>query len=326
MSNNPLVSVIVPNYNYERFLDKRMQTILEQTYRNIEVLLLDDASTDESVSVMRKWAGQDTRIVSVIVNSDNSGSPFKQWQKGLERARGKYVWIAESDDYCELSFLETLVSLLEQYPEATVCFSGSYLVNQNDEMLEHDIDNWTPKQRANPDGHKYFEGKTYAQRNLFWYNYVYNASGVVFRKATFDALTDREYFNMRYCGDWRFWFDMVLAGGVIEVYKKLNYFRRHSSCVTESAHLYADRYLKAMDECLKYTVYAARCLNVSQLKLLLSGKVYYRLFKNSGYSKETIDKLNEMLQAVIPFSYLKYTICKPFIKMMGYGMGKERCE
>ena len=89
MSNNPLVSVIVPNYNYERFLDKRMQTILEQTYRNIEVLLLDDASTDESVSVMRKWAGQDARVVDVIVNSDNSGSPFKQWQKGLERAFGR---------------------------------------------------------------------------------------------------------------------------------------------------------------------------------------------------------------------------------------------
>lgn len=324
--SNPLVSVIVPNYNYARFLDKRLSTIVGQTYRNIEIILLDDASTDDSVQVMRDWSERDSRISDVAVNEVNSGSPFKQWQKGLERASGKYIWIAESDDYCELTFLETLVPLMERHPKASIAFTGSYLVDENENFGDHDIDNWTPRQKATPEGYKCFDGRVYAEKNLFWYNYVYNASGVLFRKSAYENTTDRECFGMRYCGDWRFWFNMALEGVVIEVYKKLNYFRRHLSSVTESAHMQADHYLKAMDECMNYTVYAARCLNIGGLKLLLSGKIYYRLFKNSGYSSETIKQLNDKLKKLIPFTYFKYTLMKPLIKMKGYGMGKERCE
>ena len=322
----PLVTVIVPNYNYAQFLDKRLSTVLGQTYRNIEVVLLDDASTDNSMECMRRWKGQDPRIVDLIVNESNSGSPFLQWKKGFEKANGKYIWIAESDDYCELTFLETLVPLMEKYENASICFSGSYQIDENDNYLEHDIDNWTKRQRENPDGHKYFDGRMYAERNLFWYNFVYNASGVVFRRSTYEQLTDVECFNMRYCGDWRFWFNMALMGGVIEVYKKLNYFRRHSGCVTQSAHMQGERYVKAMDECMNYTLYAGKVLNISSLKLLLSAKVYYRLFKSSGYSEEIIKQLNAMQQRLMPFSYLKYTLLKPLIKAKGYGMGKERCE
>lgn len=322
----PLVTVIVPNYNYARFLDKRLSTVLGQTYRNIEVVLLDDASTDDSVACMRRWAEQDSRIVDVVVNERNSGSPFLQWKRGFEKAKGKYIWIAESDDYCELSFLETLVSLLEQYQGASICFSGSYQIDENEAFLEHDIDNWTKCQRENPDGHKYFDGRMYAERNLFWYNYVYNASGVVFRRSVSEKLTDLECFNMRYCGDWRFWFNMAINGGVIEVYKKLNYFRRHSDCVTKSAHMQGERYVEAMDECINYTLYAGRELGVSRLKLLLSAKVYYRLFKSSGYAEAIVGQLNAMLQRLMPFSYFKYTLLKPIIKAKGYGMGKERCE
>lgn len=96
-SLNPLVSVVVPNYNYADYLAPRIDSILRQTFSDFELLLLDDCSTDHSVSVMKKYAS-DPRVVAIDVNQTNTGSPFPQWMKGIKMARGKYVWIAEADD------------------------------------------------------------------------------------------------------------------------------------------------------------------------------------------------------------------------------------
>jgi glycosyltransferase involved in cell wall biosynthesis len=105
----PRVSVAVPNYNHARFLRQRLDTILAQTYQDFELILLDDCSTDESRTILEQYAG-DPRA-RLEFNEVNSGSTFKQWNKGVRLAQGKYVWIAESDDYSDARFLERLVSL-----------------------------------------------------------------------------------------------------------------------------------------------------------------------------------------------------------------------
>lgn len=120
MNKKPLVSVIVPNYNYARFLEQRMETLLCQTYKNIEVILLDDASTDESLEIIKLYQ-HNSRVSHVEINTCNSGTPFIQWANGLALARGKYVWIAESDDYSELSFLDMVVPLMEENEDAALC-------------------------------------------------------------------------------------------------------------------------------------------------------------------------------------------------------------
>ena len=77
----PKVTVIIPNYNHAKFLPKRIESVLGQTYRDLEIIFLDDASTDNSLEIYERYAG-DTRL-RAIFNASNSGSPFKQWQKGL---------------------------------------------------------------------------------------------------------------------------------------------------------------------------------------------------------------------------------------------------
>ena len=99
----PTVSVVVPNYNHGRFLPQRIDSILGQTFQDFELILLDDCSTDNSRMILSSYAG-DPRV-RIEFNSANSGSPFKQWNKGVRLARGEYVWIAESDDYAEPRFL-----------------------------------------------------------------------------------------------------------------------------------------------------------------------------------------------------------------------------
>src|SRR5215472_4105163 len=107
----PKVSVIIPNYNHARYLQQRIDTVLGQTFQDFEVILLDDCSTDESRSIISEYA-KDPRVRTEF-NEVNSGSTFKQWNKGVRLARGEYVWIAESDDYADKRFLEKLVYRLD---------------------------------------------------------------------------------------------------------------------------------------------------------------------------------------------------------------------
>ncbi|HWI86885.1 MAG TPA: glycosyltransferase family A protein, partial [Sphingomonas sp.] len=98
----PRVSVIVPNYNHARFLSKRLDSILAQTFADYELLILDDKSTDDSLAVIEPYL--DGVRVRLECNSVNSGGPYRQWNKGLALTSGDYVWIAESDDYADPSF------------------------------------------------------------------------------------------------------------------------------------------------------------------------------------------------------------------------------
>ena len=97
---HPLVSVIVPNYNHAPFLDERINSILNQSYDNYELIIMDDMSTDNSVDVINKYKDHE-HVSQIIINEKNSGSPFKQWNKGFAKAKGELIWIAESDDACE---------------------------------------------------------------------------------------------------------------------------------------------------------------------------------------------------------------------------------
>lgn len=235
MENRPVeVSVIIPNYNYARFLQKRIESVLAQTYTDFEIILLDDASTDDSVSVLNKYC--DNKFVSHLeINSVNTGSPFAQWQKGISLASGEYIWIAESDDAAEPLFLEKAVSTLKNHPKASFCFLGSHCIDENGTTLSTDFDRWTSKQLQRPHKIGFFDGNEYIKHNLYWRNYIYNASGVVFRKHCFEQINYLSCFSMRYSGDWLFWVEMAKQGEVIEVYEKLNRFRLHSGSTTKKA-------------------------------------------------------------------------------------------
>jgi len=94
----PLVTVVVPNYNHAKYLKKRLNSIYKQTYKNIEVILLDDCSTDTSRSILSKYAKKHKNNTKTIFNTKNSGGVFYQWARALESAHGDFIWIAESDD------------------------------------------------------------------------------------------------------------------------------------------------------------------------------------------------------------------------------------
>src|SRR5262249_50667444 len=110
----PRVSIVLPNYNYARYLDARITSLLGQTFSDFELIITDDASTDRSREVIEKYRS-DSRLRTVYFDK-NSGHIYKRWNDGAALATGQYVLFAGADDICNPTFLERLVQVLEQRP------------------------------------------------------------------------------------------------------------------------------------------------------------------------------------------------------------------
>ena len=296
MKQKPLVSVIVPNYNYAQFLRQRIDSILTQSFTDYELILLDDASTDDSRAILESY--RDNPHVSCIVyNEQNTASPFAQWQKGLSLAQGKYVWIAESDDYADASFLSEVVPIMEQHPKAAVCFTGSRRVDPQGNALPFDNDYWSRKPSLNRHGYRVLDGNAYILHNLYWQDYIYNASGVLFKREALKNVDVSMCIAMHCSGDWLFWAKLAAQGQVIEVYKKLNYFRSHPvSASTQGGRngtaMKEDfRVVKSMEESFPGMIDPYR-------RILRRGLFYKRIKRmnaSPAMKQELFDELNRTL-------------------------------
>ena len=222
------VSVVVPNYNHARFLSKRIESILQQTYQDFELILLDDCSTDDSREILSQYA--DDPRVTIEFNKVNSGSTFKQWNKGVRFARGKYIWIAESDDYADERLLERLVAALDGDPAITFAYCRSWCITEDDRV--EGFGDWH-LDLLDPQLWKAdfcMDGREHCRKYSVRSPVVANSSAAVFRKAAYETVGGADE-NLRLCGDWKFWAAMALAGKVAYVNEPLNYFRYHSSSV-----------------------------------------------------------------------------------------------
>lgn len=218
MEKNPLVSVIIPNYNHARYLEQRLDSVFNQTYQNFEVIILDDCSTDNSLEIIEKYK-DNPHLSQIVINEINSGSPFKQWNKGFGLAKGELVWIAESDDFCELSFLEEMVPTLI---DGVVLAFTSYV------WYYEDSDTYI---RPKIGGVAYYSGIRFIKTRMVRECYIHNASGVVFRKSALKDLSD-DYLHYKQCGDYLFWTFLCERGKIAMVNRNLSYYRLHNSSVT----------------------------------------------------------------------------------------------
>jgi len=229
----PKVTVIIPNYNHSRFLEKRIQSVLNQTYQDFEIIYLDDASTDDSHEVFAKFAGE--KRIRTIYNQVNSGSPFKQWNKGIREAKGEYVWIAESDDYADKHLLAELVNRLDKHPTVGIAYCQSWKVDENDNILSC-FQEWTAdldEQRWKKDFVN--NGKDECSRYLIFKCILPNASAALIRRSVYEKVGGIDE-KMRVAGDWMLWAKMLLVSDISFVAEPLNYYRKHGKSVTSNYH------------------------------------------------------------------------------------------
>jgi glycosyltransferase involved in cell wall biosynthesis len=248
-----LVSIIIPNYNHAVFLNERIESVLSQTYQNFELIILDDHSSDSSREIIELYK-QHPKVVHIEYNERNSGFPSRQWQKGIELAKGEWIWIAESDDVADPIFLESLLSFIHEYPSAGIIYSDSYKEDSDPGNIfkttaeETNFDFTT----SNWDHSHLIKGETAINSYLCKKNIILNASS---------ALIKREYLvrvvtetkAMKYFADWYIYISIAALADIGYCNKLLNTFRRHpGSLIINSEKIGIKKdYFKILDLLLK---------------------------------------------------------------------------
>lgn len=212
--SNPLVTFVVPCYKLAHLLAECVNSILAQTYSNLEVLILDDCSPDTTPAVARTLS--DPRVIYVR-NEPNLGH-LRNYNKGIRMARGRYVWLISADDRlrCD-SVLERYVDLMERHPEVGYTFcSGRAL----DDQHEGDV---IPSSLYRPDN-GIFPGRVFLL-DLLKGNFVLAASGMV-RKSCYEEIS---YFpeDLPYAGDWYLWCIFALHHDVAYFAEPMVNYRVH---------------------------------------------------------------------------------------------------
>lgn len=249
----PLVTVIIPNYNHEKFLHQRIESVLCQTFQDFEIIIFDDNSTDNSIDVLNSYKNN-PKVSHFIINEVNSGSPFKQWQRGLDLAKGKYLWIAETDDFANQDFLKHTVSELEKEASACLCYTDSLIVNgQGAEIglwsLNKNIffktQKWSTKHTNN--------GLDEILDFLLYKATINNISAVLFPTAFFKKLDFDALGKFKNAGDLFTYISLCLQGDVCYIPLPLNNYREHENNITKlnvaNGIIYKERL-----ECFKFVL------------------------------------------------------------------------
>ncbi|MBQ6147574.1 glycosyltransferase family 2 protein [Candidatus Saccharibacteria bacterium] len=245
MNKSKKVSVILPNYNYEKYLSRRIKSILSQTYPLYELIILDDASSDNSVkkikSLLPKIKEKYPNLkVKFLVNEKNTGKPIKQWQKGFELATGNYIWIAEADDLSSRRFLEEMMKPFSD-EKVVLSYSESKIINKFGVILAPNFRFSRDKEKTGRYQKSYIkDGKKEIEEIMAIRCSIPNVSAVVFYntpKIPYQKYLE-EASSFSQAGDWYFYSKVLNHGKISYNKKSLNSFRvHHGSRTAESKKL-----------------------------------------------------------------------------------------
>lgn len=225
------VSVIVPNYNYGIYLERRIKSIIEQQYPIYEILFLDDASKDDSTIIAECLLNDNLGLTQFLINKTNSGSAFKQWAKGIEAAHGNYIWMAEADDYASLYMLNNLIVPFSEDADIALSYCDSMVVDEKGNwQTNYSQINAQFAPRYLDDG--IYDAKYFIENYLTKSNSIPNASAVLMNKSKIKPEFLEWIQEFKGCGDWYFYILLLTDGKIAYNSMPMNFFRRHSQSVT----------------------------------------------------------------------------------------------
>ena len=213
---NYKVSVILPNYNHSAYLKPRLESILNQTYHNFELIILDDASTDNSHNMLKAYRNH-PKVSHFEINERNTGSPFRQWLKGIKVAKGDFIWIAESDDFCKLDFLETQVRCLEN-SDVAVAKTMATLEDTVISEVKHPV---------------FDQSK---QDNKLLFCPILNVSSILFKSELVKPTKNQNFCNFKIIGDRVFYYEYFQMAKIVFNAATINYFRQSNNSISKLNH------------------------------------------------------------------------------------------
>lgn len=230
------ISVVVPNYNYSNYLYQRVYSILNQNYKIHELIILDDASKDNSLFYIKQIEQKISGFVNVkvVVNDINSGNAFSQWQKGINLATGDYVWVAEADDYAKKNFLNEVVSPLKKNNNIVISYADTGFIDSNGYITKNSLVDQIDILKTNHWNASYVN-KGIAEINCYSYLNctIPNVSGTIIKKGNYDEIFESAK-KFHQSGDWFTYLNILNLGDISFINKTLNYYRVHGNNISQT--------------------------------------------------------------------------------------------
>lgn len=205
----PMVSVVMPAYNGERFIARAIQSIIDQTYGNWELVIVDDCGNDQTMDIVKSF--HDDRI-RVLYNKKNEGIAYSR-NKAIENSKGKYIAILDDDDIALPDRLDIQVDYLESHPEIGVVGGRAYWIDENDQIIRSTMATLT-----NP----------YYIKAVYLFSGVYINCTCTFRKSIFSEYHIRYQSNMLGMEDVLFWIECSKKINMSNVEEFVSLHREHS--------------------------------------------------------------------------------------------------
>jgi hypothetical protein len=268
----PRVSVVVPNFNYARYLPERLASITAQTVPVYEIIFLDDGSSDDSIETVQKLRQSLHPEPRIVINQTNSGSVFRQWQRGVEMARGDFVWIAEADDLAKPDFLERILEGMYADPDVVLGYCQSEAVDEGGGLVMLDYLSYTDELSTERWLNSYVvDGANEVDAALGIKNTIPNVSAVLFRRQPLLEVMNGqldEIVRYKVAGDWAVYLQLLRTGKVFYGAYVCNSHRRHNKSVTLGtvADLHYQE-IVALQEC-------ARSMFALSAKTITSARAY----------------------------------------------------
>ena len=292
----PAVSVLIPSYNYARYLPETIESVLAQTLGDFELVIFDDRSSDSSIEVLERYARRDERI-RFRSNERNLGM-VENWNACLSAARGKYVKFLHADDkLTRPTALERLVALLEKHPSASLAASGREIIDENSRRVR--VKGFAGRRLTVPGA------EAIARTVGTGSNLIGEPSCVLFRRADAERGFDARY---RQLVDLEMWFHLLRSGDLAFTPACLCAFRRHDrqqSSVNRTSGAHGDEF----SELVAAYVDTARQLN--DPGLLTAWSYRLRRLERTAETQPVLREIDARLGAARPLRHLVYALSRP---------------
>lgn len=218
MKTKPLISIITPIFNGEKYILETIQSVLEQTYTNWEMIIVDNKSTDNSIEVIKTVCDDRIKIIKLEYNS---GGPARPRNIGIENVKGKYIAFLDADDVWLPHKLEKQIAYLEENSDIDICHTLANVINGNS-VYKGYFDNQRVFNKVKP---------FISQNNILFYTNNININSTLMRNE--NTLRFEEDKNLVALEDWKYWIDSKKNGKKIVLIKEilLNY-RIHQSSIS----------------------------------------------------------------------------------------------
>ena len=226
----PLTSIVFTSYNHKEYLRQALESLLNQTYTNFELIIVDDCSTDGSQSILKEYQ-RDSRV-NLILSKANSGSYVNSSNYGASFAKGDYLLFAQCDDFSEPNQLENLVNSAMNNPDCGVVYSMSNMVDENGHRLGDDYSIRESYFKNEVKDSRKIEGKL-MRRFLTYSCVIPNLSAALIKRELY-LLVNGLSTDFLVAADWDFWLKLSEATDFYYIKRPLNNFRQHGTTIRSS--------------------------------------------------------------------------------------------